>query len=164
MSTIGDPHGPMPAGVSAFLAVVIGFVAFASLTILGLGMLSYFGDLDIISVSGLGSWPAIVGMIVAIVVFSWMLWPALSRRHPSFLAVIPVALVTGFVHLLAVWLAALMSGAGVTAATAAVSQLITRGSTPIVLLAALVAAWAAIALRRTRARAPHWPWEDDDAE
>lgn len=160
MTTHADPRGTEPAGVSAFLALVIGFVGFAALAILGLGMLSFFADIDIISVPGLDWWPAIVAMIVAIAVFCWMLWPTLSRGRASFLAVPAVALVAAFAHLAALWLAALLSGAGMTAALIAASQLITRGSSVVVLLAAAIGAWVAVALRRTRAGAPHWPWED----
>lgn|SRR5690606_6736143 len=164
MTTTRDPRGESPAGVSAFLALVIGFVGFATLSILGLGMLSYFADVDILSVPGLDWWPAIVAMIVAILVFCWMLWPVLRRGRPSFLAVPAAALVTAVAHLVALWLAALLSGVGTAAALTAVSQLITRGSSLVVLLAAAVGAWVAIALRRTRARAPQWPWEDHGAE
>lgn len=164
MSTDGDPRGTEPTGVSAFLAMVIGFVGFAALSILGLGMLSFFRDIDILSIPGLEWWPAIVAMILAIAAFCWMLWPTLARDRPSFLAVPAVALVTAVAHLVVLWLAALLSGVGTASALAAVSQLVTRGSSLVVLLAAAVGAWVAIALRRTRAGAPHWPWEDDDAE
>ena len=164
MNTDGDPRGIEPTGVSAFLALVIGFVGFATLSILGLGMLSYFRDIDILSVRGLDWWPAIVAMILAIVAFCWMLWPTLVRTRASFLAVPAVALVTAVAHLVALWLAALLSGVGTASALSAVSQLVTRGSSLVVLLAAAVGAWVSIALRRTRAGAPHWPWESDDAE
>jgi hypothetical protein len=164
MSTDADPRGTEPAGVSAFLALVIGFVGFAALCILGLGMLSYFRDIDILSIPGLDWWPAIVAMIFAIAAFCWMLWPTLSRGRPSFLAVPAVALVTAVAHLVALWLAALLSGVGMVSALAAISQLVTRGSSLVVLVSAAVGAWVAIALRRTRAGAPRWPWEDDVAE
>lgn len=160
MTTIRDPRGEEPAGASAFLSLVIGFVGFAALAILGLGMLSFFADIDILSVPGLDWWPAIVAMILAILVFCWMLWPTLSRGRPSFLAVPAVALVTVVAHLVGVWLAALLSGVGMSAALAAASQLIVRGSSLVVLIAAAIGAWAAVALRRTRAGAPRWPWED----
>jgi len=164
MTTTGDPRGIEPAGVSSSLALVIGFVGFAALSILGLGMLSFFRDIDILSVPGLDWWPAIVAMILAIAVFCWMLWPTLSRGRPSFLAVPAAALITAVAHLVALWLAALLSGVGTASALAAISQLITRGSSLVVLLAAAIGAWVAIALRRTRAGAPHWPWEGDEAE
>ncbi|MFD5226474.1 hypothetical protein ACFWHT_12700 [Microbacterium sp. NPDC058342] len=161
MSTTGDPRGSAPTGVSAVLALVIGVVGFAALSILGLGMLTFFTDSDILTVPGVDWWPGIVGMVVAVGAFAWMLWPALAQDRAPFTAVIPVALVAAVVHLVAVGLGALLSGGGATAALSAASQLVTHGSSPVVLLAALVASWAAIALRRTGSRAPRWPWEDD---
>lgn len=164
MTTTGDPRGAEPAGVSAFLALVIGFVGFAALAILGLGMLSFFNDVDILSVPGLDWWPAIVAMIFGIVVFCWMLWPGLARGRASFLFVPAVAFVTAIAHLVALWLAALLSGVGTAGALAAVSQLVVRGSSLVVLIAAAIGAWVAIALRRTSAHAPRWPWEHDEGE
>ena len=41
---------------------------------------------------------------------------------------------------------------------------LSRGSSAVLLGAALIAAWIAIALRRTKAAAPHWPWERTDEE
>lgn len=164
MTTTGDPHGTPPQGVSASLSLVIGFVSFAALCILGLGMLSFFADIDILAVPGLDWWPGIVGMLGAIGAFSWMLWPTLSRGRASFLAVPSVALVTAVAHLVLVWLSALLSGASTGSALQAVVQLISRGSSAVLLGAALIAAWIAIALRRTKAAAPHWPWERTDEE
>lgn len=161
MTTTGDPRGAAPSAVPAPFILVIGLVAFAALSILGLGMLSYFADFDILAVPGLDWWPGIVGMIIAIAAFAWMLWPSVSRGRASFLSIVPVALVAAVAHLAAVWVAALISGAGTGAAFAAVAQLVTRGSSLVVLAAALIAAWIGIALRRTHGRAPRWPWERD---
>lgn len=138
------------------LATVL-FVGFA---ILGLGMLSYFTDSDILDVPGLGQYPGVVGMLVAIVVFVALLAQAVRPKRPAYPASVAVALATALVHLAGVWLAALVGGAGVAPATAAVMQLILGGPTVVIGLAALVAAWIGIALRRTRAQKPHWPWED----
>ncbi|UWF78736.1 hypothetical protein JRG78_10475 [Microbacterium sp. EF45047] len=122
-------------------------------------MLSYFADIDIIAVSALGQWPGIAGMFVAVAVFTGMLWPVLRVPHPLYPPVALVAVVTGLAHLAAVWLSALVAGSGLAPASAAVSQLVLRGPSAVLLLAAAVAAWIAVALRRTRARPPHWPWE-----
>ncbi|MDT0158366.1 hypothetical protein Q9R19_12070 [Microbacterium sp. ARD32] len=164
MTTTGDPRGGTPSGVSASLALVVGFVGFAALGILGLGMLSYFADIDILSAPGLGWRPGVVGMLVAIGVFCGALRPSLRRGDPSFLTAFPVALGAAAAHLLAVWLTALLIGAGTASAFAAAAQLIVRGSSTVVLAAAAIGAWVAIALRRTRVGAPRWPWEDDDAQ
>ncbi|WP_309066771.1 hypothetical protein [Microbacterium sp.] len=161
--SIRDPRGQTPSGVSAPLALVIGVVCFLALAILGLGMLSYFANVDIISVEGIGLWPGILGMAVAIAVLAGMLWSQVRRGHPAFPPVLLTALLTALTHLAAVWVFA-AGAAGIVHASAAVSQLVVRGSSVVVLLAAAVAAWIAVALRRTRARPPHWPWESENDE
>ena len=55
-------------------------------------------------------------------------------------------------------------GAGAVRGTAAAGQLVLGGSSAVIVGAALIAAWGAIALRRTGARAPRWPWEKRDDE
>lgn len=162
--TTGDPRGEAPTGVSVVLALVIGVAIFLSLAILGLGMLSFFTDVDIIDVPGMGLWPGIVGMAIAVLVFALVLRSLLARRHPSFPPVVVVGLIATLAHLVAVWLGALLSGVGLAPAASAVSQLVVRGSSLVVLLAAVIGAWIAVALRRTTAGAPRWPWERDDEE
>lgn len=162
--TIRDPHGPAPEGVSAFLAGVVGSVCFGAFAILGLGMLSYFADVDIISVEGLTLWPGVVGMAVAIAVFAAALAPVLRRARPSFGAIVLVALVAALAHLAAVWLSALIGGAGIAHAVAAASQIVVRGSSVVLIVSALVAGWIAVALRRSRSGTPRWPWEREDSE
>lgn len=162
--TIRDPRGDQPAGVSVVMALVIGAASFVSLTILGLGMLSYFADIDIITVPGLSMWPGIAGMALAVLAFVLMLRSLLARRHPSFPPVVFVGLVAALTHLVAVWLGALIGGVGLAPAAAAVSQLVVQGSSLVVLVTAIVGAWIAVALRRTTASAPHWPWERADEE
>ncbi len=156
-----DPRGEHPSGVSPPLALVIAIVSFTALTILGLGMLSYFADIDIISVEGIGLWPGILGMAAAVAVLTGILWPQLRRSHPDYGPATIAAVLTTLAHLASVWIFAAVGGAGIVHASAAVSQLVTRGSSVVVLLAAVVAGWTAVALRRTRARPPHWPWEGE---
>lgn len=159
-----DPRGPAPEGVSAFLAGVVGTVCFGAFAILGLGMLSYFADVDIISVEGLTLWPGVVGMAVAIAAFALMIAPLLRRPRPSFGAVVLTAVGTALAHLAVVWLAALVGGAGIAHAVAAASQIVVRGSSAVILAAALIAGWIAVGLRHARSGTPRWPWEGDDSE
>lgn len=135
-------------------------VLLLALVILGLGMLSYFTDSDILSVPDLGQFPGVAGMVVAIVVFVAIVVPSLRPRRPAYPAFVLAGVATALAHLASVWLAALLGGAGVAAATAAVMQLVVGGASVVIALAAFVAAWVGIALRRTRAQKPHWPWED----
>lgn len=162
--TIRDPHGPAPEGVSVLVAGVIGTVCFAAFAILGLGMLSYFTDTDIISVQEMPLWPGVIGMAAAIACFALMLRPVVARQHPIFSPIVLVAIVTVVAHLAAVWLSAIVGGAGFAHAMAAVSQLVVRGASPVLLVAALIAAWISVALRRTRGGTPKWPWEREDLE
>ncbi|UNK71611.1 hypothetical protein [Microbacterium sp. H1-D42] len=158
MST-GDPHGPAAEGVSVALAAVVGTVCFGALAILGLGMLSYFTDTDIISVEGLQLWPGVIGMVAAIAAYAALLTSLLRRRRPAFGSVLLIAVVTVIAHLVAVWISALLGGAGFAHATAAISQLVLHGSSLVVLAAGLIAGWIAVALRRARSGVPKWPWE-----
>ncbi|WP_232304669.1 hypothetical protein [Microbacterium sp. XT11] len=140
---------------------VIGFFALA---VFGLGAVSVATDSDIISTPGLGQAPGIVGMLVAVGAFALALGTALRRMRPSFLSVPSIALVTALAHLVAVWIVVLIAGGDLIIATAVSGELVRRGPSAVLLLAAAVAAWGGVALRRTRAQHPRWPWErhDDD--
>jgi len=131
---------------------------------MGLGVLSLFAERDLISVPRLGQLPGVVGMVLAVAVFALALWGVLANPRPSFVATVFLALGAALVHLGGVWAAAVAEGAGAIDATAAAGQLVLGGASAVIVVAALVAAWGAIALRRTEARAPRWPWEKDDDE
>lgn len=137
-------------------------VLFVGLTILGLGMLSYFTRTDILDVPGLGVYPGVGGMVAAIAVYVLAMIPI--ARRPSHPAGILTAVATALAHLAAVWLVALVGGAGLARATAAASQLVLGGSTLVIAVAAAVSAAIAIALRRSRRQRPHWPWEEDETD
>ena len=139
-------------------------MGFFALAVFGLGAVSLFTDADIIAVPGLGPIPGIVGMLAAVVGFAVMLWTALRRQHPSFLASITIALVTGLAHLAGVWVAVLFGAGSIVIATAVAGDLVRGGASAVLLLAAAIAAWGGIALRRTRAGRPRWRWEADDDE
>lgn len=121
-------------------------------------------DADIIAVPGLGPVPGVTGMLAAVVAFAAALWSTLRRPHPSFVATIAIALVTGLAHLAGVWVAVLIGAGNVIIATAVAGDLVRGGASAVLLLAAAIAAWGGIALRRTRAGRPRWPWEDEDDE
>lgn len=129
----------------------------------GLGALSVATDTDIIAVPDLGQAPGVIGMAVAVVVFGLMLWSTLRRHRPSYVATIAISLLAALAHLIAVWLGVL-TGSGIVLATAVVGDLVRGGASAILVAAGLIAAWGGIALRRTRAEHPRWPWERDEEE
>lgn len=119
-------------------------------------------DADIIAVPGLGQAPGIVGMLTAATVFALLLWVKLRTAPPSYVASVSIGLLAGLAHLAAVWCTVLFTTGGVVVATAVVGDLVRGGASAVVVFAAVIAAWGGIALRRTRASAPRWPWESDD--
>jgi hypothetical protein len=159
-----NPRGPESAGVSAVLALVLATVGFFALAVFGLGALTIATDTDIIPVEGLGQIPGAAGMVVAVLAFALGLWTALRREHPSFLSVPGIGVGVGLAHLVAVWVGVVLGTGDLVVATAVAGDLVRGGASLVLLLVAAVAAWGGIALRRTRASHPQWPWEKDDDE
>jgi len=144
--------------------VVLATISFFALAVFGLGALSVATDTDIISTPDLGQAPGVVGMLAAVVAFAVLLWVTLRTRRPSFVATITIALVTVLAHLAVVWFAVLLGTSDIVIATAVAGDLVRGGVSAVLLVAALIAAWGGIALRRTRAEHPRWPWERDEDE
>ncbi|MFJ4222806.1 hypothetical protein [Microbacterium sp. NPDC089695] len=159
-----NPRRPEPAGVSAVLALVLAVIGFFALAVFGLGALSIATDADIIAIPGLGQGPGVFGMLLGLLAFAVTLGAALRSRHPSFASAPIVALATALAHLAGVWLGVLVGSSDLVIATAVAGGLVSGGASLVLLGAAVVAAWSGIALRRTRAQHPRWPWEGDDEE
>lgn len=139
-------------------------VGFFALAVFGLGAVSIVTDADIISVRGLGPGPGVAGMLVALLTFAAMLRSALRRTRPSYVSAAGIALGSAIGHLIAVWVAVMLSTGGFVVATAVAGDLVRGGASAVLVLAALIAGWAGIALRRTRSQRPQWPWERDEEE
>ena len=80
------------------------------------------------------------------------------------LSAVTIALMSALAHLVAVWAAVLFAAGDLITATTVAGDLVRGGASVVILLAAAIAGWAGIALRRTRAQQPRWPWERDDEE
>ncbi|WP_052674739.1 hypothetical protein [Microbacterium oxydans] len=139
-------------------------IGFFALAVFGLGALSVATDTDIIAVPNLGQVPGVAGMIAAVASFALVLWSTLRRSQPSYAATIAIALTAGLAHLIVVWIAVLIGDGNLVLATAVAGDLVRGGASAVIVLAALIAGWGGIALRRTRAEHPRWPWERDDEE
>ncbi|WP_345752686.1 hypothetical protein [Microbacterium rhizophilus] len=137
---------------------------FVALVVFGSGMLSLATDRDVIATPGMGLVPGPLAFGAAALAFAGALWPALRAERPRYTAVIAVALISALVHLAALWILALVFGADVVTATAAVGEAATTWTSAVVAGSAAVTGWAAIAVRRTAAHRPQWPWERDEDE
>lgn len=139
-------------------------IGFFALGVFGLGALSVTTDRDLIDVPGLGPVPGVSGMVAAVVVFALTLWATVRRGRASFGSAPIIALLVTLVHLATVWIAVLVATGDLVVATAVAGDLVRGGASLVLMVAAAVAAWGGIALRRTRSAQPRWPWERDDGE
>lgn len=139
-------------------------VGFFAIAVFSLGALSVVTDADIIAVPETGQAPGIVGMTVAVAVFAGILWLAVRIEHPRFRSVWTISIATALAHLLAAGIGAIVVTGEFINALAVMGQLVTGGASLVIFAAAAIAAWAGVALRRTRAKRPRWPWERDDLD
>jgi hypothetical protein len=174
-ATPGASGGPVRPPVALAFATV-GFVALA---IFGLGMVSLGTGEDVIATPGLGQIPGIVGMVLSVLAFAGGLWASIARagrvdaatpahaddhgaRQPSFWGVVWTTAAAFLAYIGGVWVGAVATGADLAAASAVAGRLATTWFGAVIAGAAFVSAWAGIALVRTRARRPRWPWENPD--
>lgn len=153
-------NGPEP--VRPAVTVALTLVAFVALVVFGLGMTSLVTASDVITAPGFGVLPGIVGVATAAGAFAAVTAPAVRGPHPSYLTSLWAAIACYLAYLAGVWGAALIGGVDPAVATAAAGRLALGWWAPIVAAAGFVCAWSAVALRRTRARRPRWPWERDE--
>ncbi|MDQ7878262.1 hypothetical protein Q9R08_09790 [Microbacterium sp. QXD-8] len=170
----GGGEGAASAGpVRPPIALAFATIGFVALTIFGLGMTSLILAEDVIATPGLGQIPGAAGVVCATLAFAGGLWAAIARagsgppggsaaaRHPSYWGAAWTTAAAFLAYVGGVWFAALFTGADLGVATAVAGRLATSWFGVSVAAAAFVSAWAGIALVRTRAHRPRWPWEDD---
>lgn len=150
--------------VRPLVALGLATAAFIALLIFGLGMTSLLLDQNVIAVRGLGQIPGVVGTTLATAGFAATTWIAVRRATPSFWGAALSAVVAFLCYGVGVWIAAVSGGADLAAATRAAGGVLTSWFGVVIAGAALVSSWGAIALVRTRAERPRWPWEDPDDE
>ncbi|QEV99015.1 hypothetical protein F6J84_02045 [Microbacterium caowuchunii] len=155
----GEP-GPVPQTVSLALTS-IGFFALA---IAGLGIGSLITDADVIPIPGLGPLPGALGLVAAGAAFAGVTWRLVREARPRYAGVFATILATYLAYGLVTGFVALFAAEGIATALAVSGSLLVGWPGLVVAVAAGVAGWSAIALVRTRAGRPRWPWEDDADE
>jgi len=147
--------------VRPIVALALATVSFIALVIFGLGMVSLAVGADIVEARGLGQIPGIVATALATAAFALSLWLTLRRQHPSFWGALWAALACYVVYVVSMWIGVLSTGADLTVATGVAGRIATTWFGIVVAASGAVAAWGGIALVRTRAQRPRWPWEDE---
>lgn len=151
-------------GVPPRMGLGFATIGFVALAVCGLGLTSLALGAEVLATPGLGQIPGVLGMVLATAMFALTMWAALRRTHPVYRASVTVTVATLLAHLVGVWLGAVFSGADPARATAAVGGFVTSWFVVVLGVAAFVSSWSGIALVRTRAQRPRWPWERDDEE
>ena len=146
------------------VALALTLVSFLALVIAGLGVVSLVTDQDVIATPGLGQLPGITGIVGTAGAFALGVWLALLRPQSSFWNALWVAVACFLGYLVGVVVGILIAGAGPAVAAGVAGRIATGWFGLVVALAAVVSAWSAIALVRTRARRPRWPWESDEEQ
>jgi len=149
-------------GVSPPVAVAFAVVGYFALLVAGFGLTSLYTDTEVLAVPGLGPLPGVLGVAFSTVAVVVALWSAVRRPRPSYGAAFVAAVAALLAYLIGVGLGAVIGGSDAATALAAVGGFATSWFALILAALAFVAGWAGIALVRTRASRPRWPWERDE--
>ncbi|WP_425840178.1 DUF6121 family protein [Microbacterium sp. PA5] len=159
-----SPGPAAPGPVRPLAALAYGTAGFVALVIAGFGLTSLVTDTEVIAVPGLGALPGAAGVVAATAAFVAVTWLIVRSARPAYgatAAVIPAVLLA---HLAGVWLGAIVVGTDPARAAAAAGGFAISPFAAVLLASAFVCAWAAVALVRTRASRPRWPWEGEDED
>lgn len=142
-------------------ALVFATAAFVALLIFGLGMTSLATGQDVVATPGLGQIPGAVATVLATAVFAASLWAAVRRAPASYWGSVWTTAGTFLAYVVGLWFGAVATGADLAVAAAVAGRIATTWFGLVIAGAAFVCAWGGIALARTRASRPRWPWEDE---
>lgn len=152
---------PAP-GVAPPIAAFFASVGFAALAICGFGFTSLLTDTDVLSAPGLGQGAGIAAMIVAALAFAVTVLGATRRGRYAAAIWVMVATVAGY--LAGIVGGGVLSGADAALAVGVAGEFALSWYAAVLAVTAAASAWAGIALVRTRAKRPEWPWEGDEEE
>lgn len=146
------------------MALALTTVGFFTLAIAGLGLVSLATDADVLAVPGLGQIPGATGLVAAGAAYAASVWRMLRIARPRYSGAVWVTLIGYLVYGAATGFAALVVTGRAATAFAVTGALLVGWPGLVVAASAAVAAWSAVALVRTRASRPRWPWERDDEQ
>ena len=151
-----EPRGT----VSPPVAVAFSVLGFFALLIAGFGMLSLLSGSEVLSVAGLGPLPGILGVGFAVAAFAISVWSVVRRPAPTYGGV-PFVVIAAFLGFLAgLLVGGVVAGTDAARVASAAGGFATSWFAVVLASVALVCGWSAVALVRTHASRPRWPWED----
>lgn len=149
-------------GASRPLAVAYASGGFFALLIAGFLITSVLTGTEVVAVSGVSSMPGVIGAALGIGGFAVATAIALRFPHPSYVSSLGIVVGAFVGYLIGLAAGAIVVGVDLHTGWMLVTDFVTRPYVLVLLGAAFVSGWAAIALVRTRAHRPSWPWEHDD--
>jgi len=158
---VADTAGSTGGPVRPLVALALATVTFIALLIFGLGMTSLLLGADIVETTGLGQIPGVFATALTTGAFALALWLGLRAAHPSFWSALWTAATCYVVYVCGLWIGVLVASGQLAVATGVAGRVATSWFGLVVALAAGLSAWGGIALVRTRAGRPRWPWEDE---
>lgn len=156
---MADPGG----GVSPPVAVAFAGAAFFALVIAGFGVTSLVSGADVV-VPGHGQLPGVIAVGAATIAFVLILWTGVRRIRPSYGVSFTAVFAVLVAFVLGILIGAVLEGSDPAAAAATAGSFAVSWFALVLAAAAFVAAWSGVALVRTHAARPRWPWERDDQE
>jgi len=162
MSPAGAGEGGGGGGVTPPVATAFAVVGFFALLIAGFGMLSLLTGDEVLPVTGLGQIPGIGGAALAVVAFAGATWLTVRAARPHYAGALTGTASAFLAYLLGVLLGGVLGGTDAARLAAAIGGFATSWFAVVLASAALVAGWVAVALVRTAADRPRWPWERDE--
>ncbi|ALJ18985.1 hypothetical protein [Microbacterium sp. No. 7] len=144
------------------MATAFSTVGFFALLIASFGIGSLLLDVDVIATPGVGVLAGVLAAGAAIGAFLLVLWRGTAVARPTYRVSGVAVVATVAAYLAGLWIGAVVQGADVGLASAAVGGFVTSWFVLVLAVCAFVAAWAGIALVRTRAQRPRWRWENRD--
>ncbi|MDQ1205638.1 hypothetical protein [Microbacterium sp. SORGH_AS_0862] len=159
---MSQPDAPRTPPVPPAVAIALTLAGFFALVIAAFGMVSLLADVEVVPVAGVGQAPGIVGVLLACGVYAAGTALVLRPGNPAYTGALFIAVAVWFVYSLSAGVVGAVASEDVAVGLSLMARLLTGWQGGVVGIAAAVAAWCAIALVRTRAGRPRWPWEGRD--
>ncbi|MCR2825110.1 hypothetical protein [Microbacterium sp. zg.Y909] len=155
---------PEREGMAPATAIVFALVGYFALLVCGLGVTSLVSDRSVLVAPGAGPIPGVVGAAVSIVAVALVLVITLRAPRPSYGVAALTALMAFLGYVLGLVIGVVVAGVDAGLLAALAGSFVLSWFAVVVAAVGAVAGWAAVALVRTRADRPRWPWENDEDE
>jgi len=149
-------------GMPPATAIAFALVGYFALVVAGLGVTSLLIDRNVLVAPGAGPIPGVVGTVVSMAGVALVLTVMLRAPRPSYSAALLCALTAFLGYVLGLAIGVVVAGLGTDLLAALVGSFVLSWFAVVLAGAGAVAGWAAVALVRTRADRPRWPWENDE--